>query len=78
MRARERYVAAQRAAYAPDDVVVLEFLEQADLANGSAWDAFVFRFEPYFLECDDLVGGHIPRLVDDAVRSCEREKTSYQ
>ena len=61
----------------PDDVVVLEFLQQADLANGGARDTLILCFEPYFLECNDLVSGHVPRLVDDAIRSCTDGVANY-
>ena len=69
-RPAEHSVERARASDVPDDVVVLEFFQQTDLANGGARDAFVFCLEANLFERDDLVGGDVPRLVHDAVRSC--------
>lgn len=41
---------------APDDVVVIEFLQQTDLTNGGAGHPFVFCLESDLLQSDDLVG----------------------
>ena len=54
----------------PDDIVVLEFLEERDLANGGARHALVLRLEPDLLQRDDLVRADVARLVHDAVRAC--------
>ena len=63
------HVGRERANDLPDDVIVLEFFQQTNLANGGTWDTFVLCFESYFLECNDLVSCHVPRLVHDAIRS---------
>lgn len=58
---------------APDYVFVLEFLEQANFANGGARDSFIFCFQPNLLEGDDLVRGYISGLVHDTVSSWEND-----
>ena len=57
-----------------DDVVVLELLEKADLANCGGGDALVLCLEPDFLEGDDLAGAEVACLVDDAVCTWARGK----
>lgn len=37
------------------DIIILELLEQTDLPNSGARDAFVFCFEPNLLEGNDFV-----------------------
>ena len=54
----------------PDDVVVVELLEQADLAYSGRRHALVLGLEPDLLERDNLAGRDVARLVDDAVRAC--------
>ena len=53
--------------HAPDHVVVLELLQQADLPDCRAGDAFVFGFETNLLEGDDFAVGDIPCFVDDTI-----------
>lgn len=55
---------------APNNIVVLELLEERDLADGGAWHALVLRFESDLLERDDLVRCDVFRLVHDTVRAC--------
>jgi hypothetical protein len=55
---------------APNNILVLELLEEADLSNGSARHALVLGFKPDLLERDDVVRGYVARLVDDTVRAC--------
>ena len=57
---------------APDDVGVLELLEEADLADRGRGHALVLRLEADLLERDDLVGVHVARFVHDAVCACDR------
>lgn len=53
-----------------DDVGMAgEFLEDGDLADGSAGDAFVFVLETDLFDGDDLVVLGVAGLEDDAVRS---------
>ena len=59
-------------AHAPDDIVVLELLEERDLADGGARHALVLRLEPDLLERDDLVRVDVLGFVHDAVRACRR------
>ena len=56
-------------AHAPDDVLALELLEQADLADGRAGHALILSFQPDLLERDDLVGARVASLVHDTVRA---------
>jgi len=58
--------------HAPDDIVILELLEERDLADGRARHALVLRLEPDLLERDDLVRGDVFRFVHDAVSACVR------
>ena len=44
----------QERANPPDDIVVLHFLEQRDLPDGSGRYTFIFLLEPDLLECDNL------------------------
>ena len=60
--------------HAPDDIVILELLEERDLADGRARHALVLRLEPDLLERDDLVRRDIFRFVHDAVRACPCEE----
>lgn len=55
------------------DIRVVHLLQQADFANGSGRDAFIFGFETDLLEGDDaLVGrGQVAGLVNDAIGACE-------
>lgn len=53
----------------PHDVVVLEFLEETDLSDGGARNAFVFSLETNLLHRYNLFRVHISSLVDDTVRS---------
>ena len=59
--------------HAPDDIVILELLEERDLADGRARHALVLRLEPDLLERDDLVRRDVFRFVHDAVRACPCE-----
>lgn len=61
------------AGIAPDYVLILELLEQADFANGGARDTLIFCFQPNLLEGDDLVRGYISGLVHDTVSSWEND-----
>ena len=58
---------------APDYVIVLELLEQADFANCCARDTFIFCFQPDLLEGNDLVRGYVSGLVHDTVSSWEND-----
>lgn len=50
------------------DVVVFHLLEERDLANGGAGDAFIFGFEADLLEGDDFAAiGEVAGFVDDTV-----------
>jgi hypothetical protein len=51
----------------PDNVLVVQLLQQADLANGSGGHALVFGLEPNLLQRDDLIRADIAGLVDDTV-----------
>lgn len=53
---------------APHNVIVLEFLQQTDLADGGAGDTLVFCLEANLLEGHNLICCHIPGLVDNAIR----------
>lgn len=57
---------------APNYIVVLELLEERDLADGSARHALVLCFESDLLERDDLVRRDVFRFVHDTVRACPR------
>lgn len=57
-----------------DHIVVLEFLEQTDFAYGGTRHAFVFRFQPDFLQCYDLPIIRIPSLVYNTI--CPFGKTT--
>jgi len=57
----------------PHDIFVLELFEQANLSNGGARDAFIFRLQPNLLEGDDFVRGHIASFVHDAISSWEND-----
>lgn len=46
-----------------------ELAEEGDLAEGGGGDSFVLDLETDALEGDDLVGGLVPGLVDDAIGS---------
>jgi hypothetical protein len=61
---------------APDDVVVLELLEQADLPDRGRRHALVLGLEPDLLEGDDLARVDVLGLVDDTVRACRSEEGS--
>jgi hypothetical protein len=53
-----------------NDVGILHLLEQGDLADGSARNAFIFSLETDLLQGDDTVGVvQFASLVDDTVRS---------
>lgn len=55
-----------------DDVGIVHFFEQRDLADCGGGDALVFGFEADFLEGDDALvgGGEVAGFVDDAVGAC--------
>ena len=53
----------------PHDIIILEFLEERNLANGGTRYALVLRLETDLLERHDLVRANITRLVHDAVRA---------
>jgi hypothetical protein len=53
----------------PDDVLMLKLLQQGNLADGSRWNAFVFRVKTDFLEGDNLLADAIARLVHHTVSS---------
>jgi len=61
---------------APDDVVVLELLEQADLPDRGRRHALVLGLEPDLLEGDDLARVNVLGLVDDTVRAYRSEEGS--
>lgn len=51
-----------------DNVGILHFLEEGDLANGCAGNTFIFGFEADFLECDNApIVEKIACLEDDTV-----------
>lgn len=58
-----------------DNVVILELLEETDLADSGGRDALVFSLEPDLLERNNLVGRHVPGLVDHAVGPCAKMMT---
>ena len=60
-----------------DDVLILKLLQQADLANGRARHAFIFRFESDLFERDDVARLDVAGLVDDPVGACWGEGGRY-
>ena len=57
------------AADAPDNVWVLELLENADLPNRRAWDALVLGLQSDLLERNKLPRHAVARLVHHTVRA---------
>jgi hypothetical protein len=57
--------------YAPNDVLIIEFLEQADFTNGRAWDTLILSFQPYLLERNDCVRVQLTGFVYDTIRPCK-------
>jgi len=57
---------------APDDVVVVEFLQQTDLTNGRTGHSFVLCLQSYLLESHDLVVRYVPGLVHNSIGSYKR------
>eukprot|EP00963_Diacronema_lutheri_P008104 scaffold694_cov338-Pavlova_lutheri.AAC.46 len=51
----------------PDDVFVLQFLEQCDLSYGGGRYTFIFLFEPDFFECDGLSSTFVFGFVDHPI-----------
>ena len=51
----------------PDDVRVLELLEERNLTDGSGGDAFVLGLETDLLQSEKLSGTLILGLVDDTI-----------
>lgn len=52
------------------DVLVAEFFEQTDFANGGAGDSFLLRLETNLLESDNTICLSIKSPVHDAIGSC--------
>lgn len=52
-----------------DDMIMLQLLQQTNLANGSTGNTFVFCFESDLLQSYDLIGADIASLVHDTIRS---------
>jgi len=56
----------------PDNVVVVEFLQQTDLTNGRTGHSFILCLQSYFLESHDLVVRYVPGLVHNSIGSYKR------
>ena len=54
----------------PNNIIIVELLQQTDLTNGCAGHAFVFRFQPYLLQCYNLVVCHIASFIHNAIGPC--------
>lgn len=54
---------------APNDVIILQLLEQTDLPDGRAWHTFVLSFEPNLLQGHNLAGVVVLGLVYDTICS---------
>lgn len=56
------------------DVFVLEFLQEADLTNSGAWNAFILCFEPYFFQGDNISCLYVSGFVDNAIGTCSHHQ----
>jgi len=50
-----------------DEVVVAQFLQHSDLADGSAWDAIVAVVNLNLLDSYDIVGANLFGHVNDTI-----------
>lgn len=51
----------------PDDMIILELLEETDFPDSCTWNTFVFRFQSNFLECHYPVRVDVSGLVNHAI-----------
>lgn len=53
--------------YVPNDVVVIELLQETDFSNSSTGYTFIFSFQPDLLKCHQFSSLDLASLVDYTV-----------
>ena len=51
----------------PDDMIILELLEETDFPDSCTWNTFVFRFQSDLLQSDYPTGINVSRLIYDTI-----------